>query len=180
MKAEVSDQPMPNGPSEPFGPSSIATSQSGDSILPLIVLLLFFFLLGATFSGWYIIDAIQETQDRAALRANGRVIVGEVNDVTLGRGDKETVSYTFTVQGKTYHGRTRYSGSQGIFLAKSDHLSIRYLPSDPAINHPDAWEWSALLNLDQIIVGPFLMAVTTWAFIRIRRKRKLGPEAKPA
>ena len=171
---------MPTVPGEPLDPLPRATGQSGDSILPLIVLLLFFFLLGATFSGWYIIDAIQATQDRAALRANGRVIVGEVNDVTLGRGDKETVSYTFTVQGKTYHGRTRYSGSQGIFLAKSDHLPIRYLPSDPATNHPDAWEWSAFLNMDSIIVGPFLMMVTIWAFIFLRRKRKLGPEGKLA
>jgi hypothetical protein len=166
METEVSDQPMSKDSDEQLG-------------VVLLTILSIFFLLGATFSGWYIVDSIQQTRDRAALRANGRLTIGDVTDLTLGRGDKETLRYAFTVQGKSYSGKTRFSRSNGVVLAKSDHLVIRYLPSDPVINHPDGWEWSALLNLDSIVVGAFLMAVTTPMFVSVRRKLKLVRERRP-
>lgn len=166
MKTEVSDQPTSSGSDEQLG-------------AVLLAILSIFFLLRATFSGWYIVDSIQQTRDRAALRANGRLTIGDVTDLNLGRGSKETLHYAFTVQGESYSGRTRLSSSYGIVLAKSDHLVIRYLPSDPAINHPDAWEWSPLLNSDSIIIGAFLMAVTTPMFVSVRRKLKLVRERRP-
>lgn len=180
MNLEAPDRATTKVPEELFGQLPRRVRRAGNDVIVASVILLGFFLLGATFFGWYIFDYVQQTRDRAALRANGRLTAGEVTDLALGRGGKETLHYAFTAQGKSYSGKARLSSSDGIILAKTDPLLIRYLPSDPTISHPDAWEWSALLDVDWAVVGFPLMVLTTVAFFILRRERRLALEGKPA
>jgi hypothetical protein len=180
MSPEVSDRAASTVHGELFGslPRRVARS-GGDGFLP-VALLLFFFLGGAAFFGWYIFDAVQQTQQRAALRSNGRLMIGEVTRLTYARGGKEYVSYIFTVDGVTYSNEVRVPGNSDVVLHESDRISVRFLPSSPAINHPDAWEWSAFLEVDSGVGGLFIMALATAAFHFLRRDRKLARDGKPA
>jgi hypothetical protein len=178
MSPQVSDRTASAVPDELLGQTPRQVYISGSLPYFLTVIVLLFLVGGGTAIGWWGFNALQQKQHRAALRSNGRVTSGRVTNLTEAHGDSY-VYYTFTVDGARYFGRAQIGGDFRGPLHKSDEIAIRFLPSDPAINHPDAWEWSMTEQLLPILFFVFFLGVTVWGLAYIRRERELARNGKP-
>ncbi len=127
-------------------------------------------------------EAIRQTQQRALLRGNSRDVVGKVTGFHVVRFTPLVVKYSFTFDGKPYFGEAKEPNAVGPWTAlrRSDPISIRFLPANPAISHPAAWEWSALIYRDEIIFVIFLLAMGSMVLAILARERKLAREGKAA
>jgi hypothetical protein len=120
------------------------------------------------------------------LRQEGtEVVLGEIIEIKQQIRGPDIVSYTFTANGKTV---TASAGVPLQFrqpLRESKSLAVRYLSSNPAINHPAAWEYpyvheplwllTMVLVLDASIV--FLPSFFLYKFYK---ERKLLTWGNPA
>jgi hypothetical protein len=86
------------------------------------------------------------------------------------------VYYTFVIGGTSFSGKAEIPNGQGIALHESDKISVRFLPSNPAINHPDAWEWSPLMSLVPIIFAIISIGFGGAALAILFRERRLVRE----
>lgn len=137
--------------------------------------------LTASFAIWDGRDRAQQLEHRAALRHGAREVVGEITRLwSPGRSHKTRVGYTFVVNGISFAGEAQVPKQLAPTLRKSEAIAIRFLPADPAINHPAAWEWSALLDWDSLgtfVVGLALGLFPIWA---LRPERRLVAKGLPA
>jgi len=178
MNLEVSSHGTPEMPDELTGPSPRKVEMDSNDAYFLVWVVLIFVVGGAMSCGWFILDSIREVHQRTALRSDGREVIGEVTGLPTGRGT-EYVKYSFTFKGKNFWGEARIPGDAGIVLHKQDRILIRFLPSDPTINHPYAWEWSVPL-MDAVLIGVLLFVAlfVVVALIYSRRERNLIREGK--
>ena len=107
----------------------------------LLIVIIFFLGSGSAVLALHCFDATKQVTERTKLRRFGRDILGKVNTTQRARG-VSTVTYTFSVEGAIYLGEGQMPSYHNIVIHKSDPILIRYLPSDPNLNHPAAWEWS--------------------------------------
>jgi len=177
MNLEVSSHGTPEMPDELTGPlpRKVELDSTGAQFLWLVALI--FVVGGAISCGWFTFDSIKQVNQRTALRSDGREVVGEVTGLPTGRGT-EFVKYSFTFKGEHFSGKARIPGHSGIVLHEQDRIKIRFLPSDPAVNHPDAWEWSALMGLDSIGFQIFMALMVVAALTFLRRERRLAREGR--
>jgi hypothetical protein len=175
MNLEASSHGTPEMPDELAGPLPRKVEMDSNDARFLLAVVLIFVVGGAIFCGWYIFDSINQAHQRAALRSDGRDVVGEVTGLPTGRGT-EYVKYSFTFKGKDFSGKARIPGHSGIVLNVRDHILIRFLPSNPAVNHPDAWEWSALMDTVPVGFFAFFALITVVGLIFTRRERRLVRE----
>ena len=78
---------------------------------------------------------------RDALRSGSSETVGEVVETR-----KSVVHYTFSVNGAMFSGNAPMPSGLSPALRHFDLIPIRYLPANPAVNHPAAWEWNSFRN----------------------------------
>jgi hypothetical protein len=180
MDREALTNAMAAAPSELTGalPRKTRLNSSTDAKFGLTVVLVFF-VGGLLTIGWRCYYDVIQFQQRAALRNDGRVVVGEVTGFTIARYAPMGVSYRFIVDGVTYSGEAK-EPSGGTSLNKADKIPIRFLPSNPDINHPDAWEWSAAVWWLYDTLEIFLTAMGGLAFAALWRDRRLAREGKVA
>jgi hypothetical protein len=129
-------------------------------------------VVGAALLLWLSIDHFHQTQNRAALRLQSTETFGEV-----GWTMKSVVHYTFTVNGTSFKGKAVIP--RHMRIRDSDPFLIRYLPSDPTINHPAAWEWSESGDWARIISPSIFIGVALLLFLLIRADRRLVAEGLP-
>jgi len=106
----------------------------------LLLIVLLFFVGGSITLGWECFSDIRQFQQRAFLRSNGHGAVGVVTGLSFGRYTPMTVHYRFAIGGVTYYGKAKRPQGLGSWtgLDVSDNILVRFLPSNPTINHPDA------------------------------------------
>ena len=179
MNLGSSNHGTPMVPDELTGPLPRKVEMDSTDARFLFAVVLIFLVGGAISCGWYTFNSIKQVHQRAALRSDGREVVGEVTGLPTGRGT-EFVKYSFTFEGKDFSGKARIPGHAGIVLHEQDRIVIRFLPSDPTVNHPDAWEWSALMGLGSIGFQIFCAVIVCVALIFLRRERRLAREGKAA
>jgi hypothetical protein len=172
-------QAIPDVPSELTGSVPRRIQSSGNSsYLPIVLAA----LIGITVitSLLYGTHVVHQIQQRSALRQDGVEVQGEITFLKrVGRGP-DVVKYTFTVNGETVSGMADVPPQLMRNLDESKFITILYLPSNPAINHPAAWEWSLLsewLVIFYVMCPPILCIVT---FTSVYRQRKLLIWGKPA
>jgi hypothetical protein len=137
--------------------------------------------LVAVSSLWFCADAIKQIKQRAVLQREGREVVGEITRQRSGsRISVPSVSYTFTVNGTAFSGWAQMPQNLVGSLRESDHILVRFLPANPAINHPDAWEWSVLLNLESIVFMIFFAIMGSVVMVILSRERRLASEGMPS
>jgi hypothetical protein len=107
------------------------------------------------------------------------VVVGKVTGFSIARYAPMGVSYRFLVDGVTYSGEAKEPAG-GTSLEKADEIPIRFLPSNPAINHPDAWEWSPAIGWLYTAGEIFFTAMGGFVFAFFWRDRRLAREGKAA
>ena len=80
-----------------------------------------------------------QTQNITALRQDGRVVLAEITGHwSTGR----PLEYKFTVDDVAFSGKVRVPQNFVESLRGADHILVRFLPANPTINHPEAWEES--------------------------------------
>lgn len=121
---------------------------------------------------WASMNAVQLMRTRTALRHESSEAVGVVEEVSRSR-----VYYSFTVNERSFKGDASRQGSK---LRDSDLLPIRYLPTNPAINHPAAWEEPTVLVWIPFWVPALLVLILLVVLIRMRICRRLLTEGMPA
>ena len=149
MNLEVFSRGTPEIPDELTGPLPRQVEMDLNDAYYLICVVLIFLVGGSLLCGWYFFGSIKQAHQRAVLRSDGREVVGDVTGLPTGRGT-EYVRYSFTFKGKDFSGEARIPGHLGFVLHKQDRILIRFLPSDPAMNHPYDWEWSALMDMFRV------------------------------
>ena len=91
---------------------------------------------------WINIYAARQVYRRSVLRQQGvEVALGEIIEIKEHGRQTDVVSYTFIANGKTVFGEAGMPRKLKESLLESKSIVIRYLPSNPAINHPAAWEY---------------------------------------
>jgi len=165
-------QPIPNTPPELSAPLPRIIRPSSDARYGEIVLAL---MLGLTviLSLWLCNSAVHQMQLRSVLRRDGAEVLGEVTEIKPVPRSMDRVSYTFTVNGGTFSGEVGVPPQLVEGLRQSNSLTVRYLPSNPAINHPAAWEWSFLSNSVGIIFLMILVSIFGLFRIILYRRRQL-------
>ena len=162
-------------PSELVGPLPRAvTLNDRDGRYALIVVLLFF-VGGSIWLGWMGYDDVQQFKDRALLRSDGRIVVGEVTGFSSSRSGPTKVHYTFILGGVIHTGEAAEAvrWGPGLTLHTSDRILVRFLPSDPAINHPDAWEWSIAVGWSSVAFQVFFWLIGAFTLFYLCRCRIL-------
>ena len=64
-------------------------------------------------------------------------------------------------------------------IRQPDRILVRFLPADPAINHPDAWEWSLLFNAKAIYVSVFFLILGSFILAILYAERRFVREGSP-
>jgi len=136
--------------------------------------------IGGIAFGFECYSDLQEMSQRTILQQQGRDAVGTVSATHAGHGSP-TVSYAFKVNDGYYSGKAELPNYHLIFH-ESDPIAVRYLPTDPTVNHPADWEWSGLITMDLIpqafmllfVIGGIILLVVLF------RDRKLAREGRKA
>jgi hypothetical protein len=141
----------------------------------LLVGVLLFFVGGSIWLGWKGYDDIRQFKHRALLRSDGHVVVGEVTGFSSSRSGPTKVHYAFAFGGVTHTGEAAeaVTWGQGLSLQKADQIFVRFLPSDPAINHPDAWEWSLAVGWPAVAFQVFYWLIGALSLFYLCRCRTL-------
>lgn len=121
---------------------------------------------------WAGIHASHLLQTKSALRHTSSEVIGKIEKQT-----KSEYYYSFTADGTQFTGR---ASMQFQTLRVSDPLPVLYLPSNPSINHPAAWEEPTALAwmpfMYQMILVPALLIIS----LTMRSARRLVAEGCPA
>jgi hypothetical protein len=136
--------------------------------------------VGGVLTGAACRGVVAQIRARTALRQEGRDTVATVTATHAGHGSP-TVTYAFKVHGLSYWGKAEIS-NYGLVFHKSDQIAVRYLQTDPTVNHPADWEWSGVETMDLIpeVFLLFLTSVGVVALVALFRDRKLARRGIPA
>lgn len=118
-------------------------------------------------------NTLQAAHTRNTLRRESKEATGEATGTY-----KSRVDYIFTVDGRSFTGRAAVPDQIAGSLKLWGSLPIRYLPSNPAVNHPAAWEefpspWLGIAA--SILCAAGALLPLGW----LRDDRRLVAEGKP-
>lgn len=120
-------------------------------------------------------------QTRSALRAGSRIANGEVTQLAfIGRHNTPRVQYTFAVDGTWYTGKVTVPGKWLSAYQQFSQVPIRYLPENPAVNHPADWEESTPTFVWPILSPLMFVTFEIFLFMNLRRQHNLLAEGTPA
>jgi len=112
-----------------------------------------FFFLGSTFGVTIAKSVMHDAAIQNELRSNGSESTGQVTSKRTGKLSSTYASYTFAVDGAIYSGEAKTPVDIWNRLHEADSLPIRYLPANPSVNYPAAWEDSTFSELWSIVLG---------------------------
>jgi hypothetical protein len=125
---------------------------------------------------WVCNGKVQEMAQRDRLRREGRDAPGEVYSLRHVTGGPYIVRYRFRANGIALHGYSQAPRHIWETLRETGYLSVRFVPSNPAINHPAAWEVSALPGWGAFVVPAIPAALGVFILLQLRQARRLVTE----
>src|SRR5450631_670815 len=123
-------------PAELRGPTPRSVRLSGTGWLNLLAAA-FFLGLGVVGTIAIVEKVLHDAATQKALRQNAGESVAKVTDIWASR---RRVSYSFSVDGISFTGKSEVPTDNLRNLHTDDSLPVRYIPANPNINHPAAWE----------------------------------------
>jgi hypothetical protein len=163
-------------PDELTGPTPRSLSAS-DGTTKSVMTFTFVFLAFGVITVGGIKTAYRQFQIRAELRQNRQTVMGTVTKLLRGRSG-HSVDYQFAVAGVTYAGSAEVQSVPD--PRPSEPILIRYDSANPAMNHPDAWEWSPGRDLVPALFGCFMSGVAAFYLIYTFRLRTVVRYGQPA
>jgi hypothetical protein len=126
--------------------------------------------------------SLQQAARIERLRVEGREATGEI--VRLWRsGDRSAthmVAYAFSADGRRLRGEASAPPKLWDGLRKAGFLPVRYLPSDPGVNHPAAWDESRLPVWLVLLFPAMLLGGGVVILVVLRRQATLLAEGLTA
>lgn len=179
MEPEPGVKETPDVPAELTGPLPRRTrlSEAGVNMIKFASV---FLLLAAVGSLW-VYYTVRMRQEVAALRRSGRETTGEMKQVWFpGGAQVPWVSYAFAVKGETFDGEARVPEQLLHNVEDSKTLPVRYLPGNPAVNHPAAWKGSMPLDRKAFLIPIGILAMLgAGLLLSMPRERRLLAEGVP-
>lgn len=177
--AQGPDLEEQSSPSELNGPLPRRVQMNSTNASAMVVVVVLCLGVGGVMVGSACQGILTQARQRTALRQEGRNTVGKVTATHAGHGSP-TVTYAFEANGLNYSGKAELTNYHLIFH-ESDQIAIRYLPTDPTVNHPADWEWSGLVIMDLIpkVFMLFLTSIGVVALVALFRDRKLARRGRP-
>jgi hypothetical protein len=140
-------------------------------------------LLGAVAAGIGLGTAARrQAKDHRLLQEQGVNTDAQITRVWRS-GDKNQqhlVSYRFTVQERAYVARKGVPPRIWQTLKAGSSLPVRYLPSDPKVNHPTEWDDTPMPNWLPYLLSGALVAIAFGVTIPLRIQMRLLTEGRPA
>ena len=169
-------------PPDGLGYSSLRpVSLTGGGVALLVVAVLM--LLGAVAAAIGLgTTARRQAKDHRLLQEQG--VNTDARITRLWRsGDKNQqhlVSYRFTVQEREYVARKGVPPRIWQKLTAGSSLPVRFLPSDPKVNHPTEWDDTPMPNWLPYLLSGGLVAIAFGVTIPLRIQMRLLTEGRPA
>jgi hypothetical protein len=155
-------------------PRRVQLNMDGDARYALLMVVLFL-VGGLSILGWTGYYDAQQIEHRSSLRGNVRKVVGTVSGITWARFSPTYVDYTYNVEGVSYSGEALEPANPvDVSFETGSAILVRYLPSNPEISHPDAWEWSLASGWWAALFVTFLTAIGTSALAVLLRERQVA------
>lgn len=124
--------------------------------------------------------AARQRQHNSALRKNGRETEGAITQLHVSNSLESEVSYTFSAGDATYTGAARVPAELARSLRGFKSLAVLYLPANPAINEPAAWEPLPHLRLALLVVPMIAAVLGLMLFILLGIEYRMAAGGKPA
>lgn len=145
------------------------------------VILGILFLIAAIALGfWLYNDGLQQAAQTAVLRSQGQQATAEITKLWhQGKDSTPMVRYAFTANGVRIRGDASVPKALWPGLQKAGFLPVRYLPSNPTVNHPAAWDrptvpaWFPFLIPSVWAVGSVIL------LFNLRRQGQVAAEGTP-
>lgn len=152
-------------------PRTIRLSESSRLFPIAIVSVMVLTIVGCL---WYCKHAVHEMRERAALSRDGVEVRGKIIEIhRAGRGP-DVVHYAFTVNDVTFSGTNDVPPKLMRSLQTSNSIILRYIPSNPNVNHPEAWEWSLASEWPVIFMLLGFVLVSCAGCISFFRQRQVA------
>ena len=158
-------------------PRRVGLTGSGFQIALAAAILL---ALGAAGAVWVGSTAVQQRQKGSALRKSGRETEGAITRLQVSSSVDARVRYTFRAGNAMYSGDARVPEELAHSLAGSKNLPILYLPANPAINRPAAWEPSFGSQWAMFLAPVIAAVLGLLLFIPLGIEHRMAAEGKPA
>lgn len=154
-------------------PRKVFATRQGFWLATGTTILLAFALAGTLWLGK---NAVQQLQNWESLRRDGNEVVGKITGTE--KGKSPTVDYAFTVNGNSFTGKALATKQLLQSLQDSGPLPIRYVPANPAVNHPANWESAPLDSVWFVAPFPFVLFGIIF-LISLRMERQLVADGVP-
>jgi hypothetical protein len=123
--------------------------------------------------------ALQQAHHHEALRREGREAIGRVTRID--GGHQLYVRYTFPFDNADVHGDAKLdyqndpllSDGRISYVRVGDQLPIRFLPSDPSVNHPRNWAWWSWWDVIPHLFMLFFSSLGVVGLAYLLRERRL-------
>jgi hypothetical protein len=128
------------------------------------------------------INAVHQFQNLAALRRDGTGATAQISGFshTGKKGGILVVIYSFTANGMSFTGEASVPKNMERSVHEASALSIRYLPTNPAVNQPSAWEQSTISTWLLLLLPLFPSTIGILILLSDRRDRRLLAQGIPA
>jgi|SRR5579863_8750491 len=140
------------------------TGEQAQNRSALVVVVVLCLGLGGLIASSFGFEIHKQNQQRTLLRQEGRDTAGKVTATHAGHGPS-TVSYKFQADGTSYVGKAEMPNYR-LILHEKDPIAVRYLPTDPTVNHPADWEWSGFEIMD-LVPEVFILCFTSVGVIAL-------------
>jgi hypothetical protein len=141
-------------------------------------------LLGAVAAGIGLgITVRRQAKEQLLLREQGVDTDAQVTRLWRSTSKEDRrywVAYRFTVQERAYEARKKVSTRIWQTLTVGSSLPVRYLPSDPKVNHPTEWDDTPMPNWLPYLLSGALVAIAFGCTIPLRIQMRLLTEGRPA
>jgi hypothetical protein len=116
------------------------------------------------------------------MRAQGRAATAKILRLwrTEGKGATDMVTYAFSAGGARVQGDCEVPLHFWAGLHKGADLPVRYLPSDPAVNHPAAWEEDTVPMFVAVGLPALPAAIGLFLLIMVVRRGQIAAYGLPA
>jgi len=116
-----------------------------------------------------------------ALREQGEQTTGEITQLWhQDRARIPMLAYAFTAKGVRFHGAAEVPKGLWDRIRVAGMLPIRYLPSDPNINHPAEWVETGAGSWFPFIFCPLLLLSAAFFAFNVQKQGKLLANGLPA
>jgi len=153
---------------------------AGGKVLSVLAAL---FFAGAIAAGAGLSHVIaRQEKERQTLREGSAEVEAMVTRHwrTGGKSDTPKVSYEFEYAGHTYHGSANAPGRIWRTLSVGSPIAVRFVPSNPELNHPAEWDVEVLPKIMPGVIAALLILMAVLLVFAIRREMALLSDGRPA